>query len=791
MSERTPTKPDRPAIPVSLYAMACAVAVERAVLALAPPPLVTAWLSVMVVLVTAIVCVVARLRSDDVPGLVRVPVLICAVVVVALASSGVEVARGLSFERSMTSRAPSAWTFLVTSDATETSYGYRCCARAVLVGEPSATVWLTSGDELFVGELVTCVGRYVPNDGAYGIQARQRGIWGTVRVIRVMSRSGTTGPLSVVRDVREAVLSTLLERVTPARAVIAGSVLGDRSAMRQLGLDETFSAAGVSHLVAVSGTHIALLAAMLSAVLVRTPLGPRVRAMVLLLATAAYVVLCGTPASATRAWAMSCVAFGSEVLGRRSHALSSASLVALVLALAAPGLCGDLGFLLSVVSVCSICLMGRYLSYAVASALAPLASRVRLPCRLRRTLQGVGAAACDVVGVTLAAQAATSPLTASVFGEVSLVSPLANMLMAPVLPPLLGLGVVAGSLSWAPPVAQAVLWAADALGAVPIAGLSALARLPLASLPVTQGDVLPTALGPVLLVALLVWWPDVKARLVVPGASVCAAVLVVALVSWRWFAPPRVCVLDVGQGDAILVQDGGAVVLVDAGPDDSVVAALARNHVLHLDAIILTHLHDDHYGGVLSLAGRMGCGRVIVAEGVAEHIDGELADAVGRMGATVSELSIGDVVCVGGFSLDMVWPEGEVDGSDNSHSMELVVCFDDGRRSLSGLLTGDAERDETAACVARGAVGDVDFLKVGHHGSEVSIDETTARVLDPEVSVASAGEGNSFGHPRQECVDALVDAGSVFLCTIDCGDVELRPGVDGVRVLCQKGYHPR
>lgn len=104
-----------------------------------------------------------------------------------------------------------------------------------------------------------------------------------------------------------------------------------------------------------------------------------------------------------------------------------------------------------------------------------------------------------------------------------------------------------------------------------------------------------------------------------------------------------------------------------------------------------------------------------------------------------------------------------------------------------GLLTGDAERDETGRAIEAGRVGDVDFLKVGHHGSRVSLTPGEARALDAEVSVASAGENNRFGHPTPECVEMLESSGSTFLCTKDVGTVTIEPAAEGPRVSCERG----
>ena len=235
--------------------------------------------------------------------------------------------------------------------------------------------------------------------------------------------------------------------------------------------------------------------------------------------------------------------------------------------------------------------------------------------------------------------------------------------------------------------------------------------------------------------------------------------------------------LDVGQADAILVTDGASAVLVDAGLDESVVEALARSNVVHLDAVVLTHLHDDHVGGLEDVIAAYGVPTVLVAEGVEPDAPG----------AEVRELSQGDVVRVGGFSLTVVSPRSPVDGLENEDSLVLDLSFDDGSRSLTALLTGDAEAEVIGGAVDGGLVSDVDLLKVGHHGSAASVTPELARALDPEVSVASAGEGNSYGHPDPTCVEALEGAGSVFLCTKDVGDVRVEPGADGPVVSCRGG----
>ena len=107
-------------------------------------------------------------------------------------------------------------------------------------------------------------------------------------------------------------------------------------------------------------------------------------------------------------------------------------------------------------------------------------------------------------------------------------------------------------------------------------------------------------------------WPRPSRRAAAVALSCCTVVCVATYLSWRLLAPARVVVLDVGQGDAILVQDGARALLVDTGPNDAVLEALTRNHVMHLDAVLVTHTDSDHAGGLDDLVGLVPVDRVIL-----------------------------------------------------------------------------------------------------------------------------------------------------------------------------------
>lgn len=785
--------PVRPAIPMTLWGLVAVILAERAVLRFGMQ------LSLVLLVVTAVagvcLCLLAtfairrKARGRDTAHVPAVLPFALAATLSGALLGRLALARVVAAVAALSTSSVSAWSLEVEGDMAEGGRGWWGRARVLdESGGKVGAVWLSSPARLECGSAVSCVGRFKPiDDDEWGVSSRMQGLAGTVSVVHVTAVREAGGPLGAVLRMRQAVLASFSPDESDGAAVLAGSVCGDRAPIRSRGLDDAFATCGVSHLVAVSGGHLAILAGTLAALLGKTRLGPGVRGSLALGVIALFIVFCGAPASAVRAGIMSCVSFGGSLVGRRSHALSSTCAAALAMALLDPYVSGQLGFLLSVASVVGICLFGSYASHA----LDVLTCMPRHPGRhkpaLAHTLGRLRSNACDALGVSVVAQLFTLPLTCPAFGEVSLIAPIANLVLPPLFAGLVSLGLAAAALTPLSALQFPVLAAAEGVSQAFCVVLCALARLPLACLPMEASAVPMLAILCAASAALYGAWPTPRKRILLRGAAVLAGGSVALLLGLRLLQPARVCVLDVGQGDAILVADGSTAVLVDTGPDEKVSQALARQGIIHLDAIVLTHLHDDHVGGVDDLVGRVGCNRVLVAGGVSEQIPEDLSASITKLsGHAAEEISCGDTIRVGSFSLRVVSPTEPVDGGENADSLELALTYEHNGNGLSGLLTGDAEKDETAACLARGDVGDIDFLKVGHHGSEVSLTADEAVLLNPEVSVASAGEGNKYGHPRKECMDVLSGAGSVFLCTKDVGTVTVKPGARGPMVFTER-----
>lgn len=770
----------RPAIPTLLYALACTLIAERAILVEGRSWIgISGKVAIGIATMLLVLCIFVH-PFRPAGSLIAVSLM------VAIAVASLCLMRQESVAVALGSTSTSCWTFEIEEDSKETSRGYRCRARAMCEGMPSGSVWLVSDEAYDFDTWLRCSGRFQRlGDDEWGQVSRAQGICGTVSAKRITATGDAQGLCGMICEVRRSLLEAIDPCRDDARALVAGCLCGWRLELRAKGLQDLFGRCGASHLVAVSGGHLAIMAGMLDATMRKARLRPLARAVITTITSGLFVFMCGMPASAVRAWVMATASLAGGLLGRRTHSLSCVCAVGLVMALAEPALSGSVSFLLSVASVIGLCVYGAYADYAI-RALFPQHMIPRfVPSRTRRMLRAISTGLRQSVATSVVAQVVTLPLVASTIGETSLAGPVANAIVAVPFSAMQACGAVAGVFLWMPPIRDAFFIGANGCARATLGVLRAVDAM---SLPVlrTAGATIPWACV-VFLVVLLVTWPKVSQKWTraIFLSAFCAMTLFTA--RWRLFAPARITVLDVGQGDAILVQDGASAVLVDAGPDDAVLDALARTHVMHLNAVIITHLHDDHYGGVASLAGRVDCGQVIVAKGVRERMNTEAGDAIHDLvGDDVTEVGYGDIIHVGSFRMRVVSPVMEVDGDENGESLVLLAIYDHGERGLTALLTGDAEQDVLDQMLRRGDLNDVDVLKVGHHGSEISITREQACAIDPEVSVASAGVHNRYGHPREECVAVLKESGSEFWCTKDVGDVEVRPGKEDVEVRLQR-----
>jgi competence protein ComEC len=631
------------------------------------------------------------------------------------------------------------------------------------------------------GDVVDVGGRTRPRpDSPYGAYLERLGAWGTVdaRTLELIHRP--TDPATHLERLRRetgAILARVLPE--PEAGLAAGILIGLRDRVDR-DVAAAFTTAGVSHVVAISGWNIAIVAAAIAAL--AGSLGRRRRTVVTAIAIVGYIVFAGASPSVLRAGAMAGVVLLARESGRAGRAAAALGWAAALLLLADPSLIGDAGFQLSSLAT------GGLIAWAT-----PITERLdrwtggHLPRWLSESL-----------GVSLAAQVATLPVVLASFGRLAVIAPLVNLLVVPLVAPAMAAGLLAlaGGALVAIGLPEAIGSILAAPGWVALRSIIGIVDVA-AAMPIASVEVEPpvgTALGigtGTLIVALVAWRPRLRSgRRPAAGAQQRSAdpnhgsrafrlatfglVVTVALVGAAAVTRPsglaRISVLDVGQGDAILVEGSrGGRLLVDGGPDpDRLLVQLDRRIPpwdRRIDVVILTHPHEDHVAGLALLLARYRVERVL-EPGMRGPGPGYAAwlDRLGQKGSPPHlAIAAGDRMAVDEIGLRVLWPiRGQVpveppDSGTGINNVSVVLLGTIGERRF--LLAGDVEEDIDPSLLSAG-LPRLDLLKVAHHGSRTATTESFVKAVRPRVAVASAGADNRYGHPARSTMDRLAAVGA-------------------------------
>jgi len=599
-------------------------------------------------------------------------------------------------------------------------------------------------------------------------------------VLVLPARGAAHLPVAAALRLRRAIERALARTLTArARELAAPLLFGDRSAMTPE-TDARLRAAGLVHLLALSGLHVVWLAAVARAAVAAARGGPAARAVAGAACAALYVLLAGPLPSLMRACAGELAAAAARLTQRALDPLQALALAAFALLAARPAWAGDLGFQLSCAATLGLVTLP-----------APLAATLERFPRLRRL--------AVPFTTTLAAQATALPLLLARFHALPWTGLVVNLAAVPVAELLLAAAWLGGVLEAALPGAGAPLIRACEPLAAALGALAAVAASPkLALLPCGGHPALPwlAGAGAGLLALGLPGPRTIDARAfgrsraartaAAAGALLFFVALVAALLAQPLAPPPGrwwLVALDVGQGDALAVAAGGRWWLVDAGPrtphfdagEATVLPFLRWAGVRRLEQLSLTHDDGDHTGGARAVLRSLPV-RATLAPAPRPGVPGPAE----RFGART--LARGD--SLPGFPpARVLWPPrpDEPGGAisvrgDNAAALVLEVGDGAGR----ALLMADADSlVEEALAVAPGAA----VLKAGHHGSGSSTGASFLARSRPARAIVSAGRRNPYGHPHPLVLVRLAAFGVVVDRTDREGAVWYELGVGGARKL--------
>ncbi len=588
------------------------------------------------------------------------------------------------------------------------------------------------------GMTVKVVARWLPREGLLGRSQ------GTLLVRQVGEASGSPGLIHRTRTMVDETIA----RLFGARAGLVDALVTGRSGGIAPEVRDRFAAAGLIHVLSISGFHMGLIGFWLVLLLRLGSVPPRHAELIAMLAVMGYTAWLGWPAPATRAAAL----FGVTVVTRRRQRAARPE-----------ALLGASGLVVLAVDPWSVADLGAWLSFAAMAGLLWSTAWYRRVATRTPVLEAV----IGSVGATLA----TAPIAALTIGRVAAIGPLVNLAglpLAALVVPAIGASLV---MTWIVPPVGAAFAASSSLllalldrvaeigatlpGAAGSASASWRAALPwcallLLAVHATHGGTSPrealrrTGWG----VTAMLWWP-----------------LVAAPAALRTNADGlSLHFLDVGQGDAaVLRTPAGHWIAIDAGPADErfnagrqvVAPFLARRGVDHLAMLVVSHAHRDHVGGAGALTAVTHVGTVL--EPGEPFDDAFYLDWLERLaGKQVPWITAvaGMRWELDGVSFEVLHPPGEWLGRGldlNEDSVVLLVRYGD----FTALFTGDAGLP--AEAIWQEQVGAVDLLKVGHHGSAGATgDEMLARI-GARVAVISSGR-NRYGHPAPATLQRLPGA---------------------------------
>ncbi len=563
--------------------------------------------------------------------------------------------------------------------------------------------------------------------------------------------------------------------------VLKAMLLGDKTELHT-GIRDVYQKSGMSHLLAISGLHVSIFGMSLYRLLRKlgcsySMAGCPAMGLVLL-----YGSVTGMGTSTTRAVIMFLLAVTGDILGKSYDMLTALAVAALLLLADQPLYALDASFLLSFGAV-----LGIGLVYPAFHSLFPTEKKW-----------------AQAFLISLSVQTLTIPFIQNFYYQVPVYSIFLNLLVIPLMTILMFCGIAAVALSFLSwkiafipsLICNVILYIYENLGSFTL-------KLPGAVMICGKPHVWQMILY-YLGIGSFVFWryqAEKRAKRQIEAGEegeigesgmrfqrlgfVAAYLLLNLCLSLRAHSGLTFTMLDVGQGDGLFLRtDSGTTCLIDGGSSSvkevgeyRILPFLKEEGISTLDYVMVTHTDSDHISGIkelLSVTGEPGevkVGTLLLTEqGEKEEAGKQLKELAASKGIFVSVVKQGDVLLDKSTEIACLHPKGGAEYTDqNASSMVLKVTY--GEFSL--LLTGDLEEEGERDILDEHCLGTCDVLKAGHHGSKSSTTEAWLETVNPQLTVISCGQENSYGHPHQETLTRLEAANSHVLMTTECGAITI------------------
>ncbi|ETP72635.1 ComEC/Rec2-related protein [Lachnospiraceae bacterium JC7] len=663
----------------------------------------------------------------------------------------------------------------------------------------------------YPGQQVEIYGKMIPpekvhNEGEFdfGLYYRTIGISGSMYGDRLKVTGGEPEPFKAGLQKIRMKLCDILDVIAEAEdsGIYKALLAGEKSAMDKE-IRELYQRNGIAHILAVSGLHLSIIGAGFHNMLRKCGVGKKTSGGVSACLVLAYGIFTGSSGSAMRAVIMLLMKFLGEAMGRSYDMLTALAFSCLLLAWSEPYILFGSGFQLSFMAVLALGL------------------GMELPHPKNDVLNGI------CMSVTL--QIFTMPLILFHFFRFPLYGLLLNFIVLPFMSYVIYSGLLAVAFSALSLVlAMAAIGSGHYILGFYTALCSRISEIPYASLllgrPSEEGIMIYYTLLSVL-VFLALFLKDMRKKGTLKGRTeilyrglpkIGIAMILLAVYLLLPGAPKtlEITVLDVGQGDGMVIREGDLVVTVDGG--SSSVKKLAENRLVPylesqaigtIDAAFITHCDSDHYSGMLEIleGDELSVGELFLPYSAEKdkRYD-KLRDAAEKRGTKVDYFGAGSVLETGNIRLLGLYPLDHAYIQEaNSHSIGMLLEYGGFRMLFTGDMDKECEykmleymnciesekdtegREEGAPEDRQGGKDgfDIDVLKLGHHGSSTSTSGELLERMKPEHGIISCGKDNDYGHPHKETMEILEKFGIEPVETAKSGEVRIVSDGEEYRIL--------
>jgi len=645
----------------------------------------------------------------------------------------------------------------------------------------TALVQAPRGERYHYGDRVEVRGKLETPPVLEGFSYRdylaREGISSMVRYARVEPTASWEGnrlraAMIAFRERAHSAITALLP--DPQAALLSGILLGIESRISPE-VREAFNAVGATHVIAISGSNLVILAGIIQALAARVVKRPGAVATITIVGIVAYAAFVGGDAAVVRATIMTSLALVAAQLGRQTYGLASLGFAAILMSAINPLVLWDVGFQLSFLATLGLVLYVEPLQGVLEKGLGRILSQQRA--------QQVVAALSDAFIVTLAAQITTTPIIALTFGRLSVLSLPVNLLIIPAQTPLMvlgGLGVLAALVWW--PLGQIIAWGSWLFLTWTAGVVRLAARLPYASLELR--DVPPLAVWGIYGVmfgltfaamqqpgALQNHLTGLRRALGTKALAAGGLGMAALLFATAWSLPDgrlHVTFVDTGGAAATLIETpGGRQILVDAGGSGRRLRTALGDALpfwdRRLDLLVITEPAASNVAALPDVLSRYRFDAVMIPAGAAPPAVGSAQVIAAQPGMTVR---VGDGVLLTVLDAPAAPPPGV---EPSAEPVVLLVEYGDARVLLPGDLTPEGE----ARLLSAGTPLHAAVMQVPRGGHESVCGEAFLAATSPQIAVIAVEEGNRSGLPHEPVLERLSAAGAVIYRTDEDGTVRI------------------